>query len=116
MGENLLGRNKERGEKWNGYRMGEGDGEKNGGTWQRLEGNEEGDMIKKMEELLRTDIEQTIQKDWVKIDNSTYCPYYRHLKNDISGEEYLYDSTKDEEKKNVIVESSMWKYMARSRQ
>ena len=47
-----------------------------------------------MEELLRTDIEQTIQKDWVNIDNSTYCtPYYRHLKTDISGEEYLYDGT-----------------------
>ena len=28
-------------------------------------------MIKKMEELLITDIEQTIQKYWVKIDNST---------------------------------------------
>ena len=40
-----------------------------------VEGNEKGDMIK-MEELLRTDIEQTIQKDWAKIDNSTYCPYY----------------------------------------
>ena len=41
-----------------------------------VERNEEGDMIKKMEELLGTDIKQTIQKDWVKIDNSTYCPYY----------------------------------------
>ena len=36
-----------------------------------VEGNEEGDMIKKMGELLKTDIEQTIQKDWVKVDNST---------------------------------------------
>ena len=58
-------------------------------------------MIKKMEELLRTDIEQTIQKDWVKIDNSTHCLYYRHLKTDISGEEYLYDGTKYEEKKKL---------------
>ena len=82
-----------------------GDGEKNGGTWKRMggvvEGNEEGDMIKKMEELLRTDIEQTIQKDWVKIDNLTYCRYYRHLKTDLSGEEYLSNSTKDEEKKKL---------------
>ena len=69
----------------------------------------------KMEELLRTDIEQTIQKDWVKIDNSTCCPYYRHLKTDISGEEYLYDDTKDKKKEEVMGESSMWKYMAGSR-
>ena len=39
--------------------------------------------------------------DCVKIDNSTYCPYYRHLKIDISGEEYWYDETKDEEKKKL---------------
>ena len=43
--------------------MGEGDGEKNGGTWQRLEGNEEGDMIKKMEQLLRTDNTEGLGKD-----------------------------------------------------
>ena len=42
---------------------GGGDGEKNGGTWQRLEGNEEGDMIKKMEELLRTDNTEGLGKD-----------------------------------------------------
>ena len=54
----------------------------------------EGDMIKKMEELLRTDNTEGLGK----VDNSTYCPYYRHLKTDISGEEYLYDGTKDEEK------------------
>ena len=40
--------------------MGEGDGEK---TWQRLEGNEEGDLIKKMEELLRTDNTEGLGKD-----------------------------------------------------
>ena len=73
---------------------------------------EEGDMIKKMEELLRTDIEQTIQKDWVEIDNSTYWPYYRHLKTDINGEEYLYDGTKDEEKKKLWARArcgSIWR-------
>ena len=65
-----------------------------------------------MEELLRTDIEQTIQKDWVKIGNSTYCPYYRHLKTDISGAEYLYDGTKDEEKKKLWTRArcgSIWR-------
>ena len=69
-------------------------------------------MIKKMEELIRTDIEQTIQKDWVKIDNSIYRPYYRHLKTDISGEEYLYDGTKDEEKKKLWARArcgSIWR-------
>ena len=66
-----------------------------------VEENDEGNMIKKMEELLITDIEQTIQKDWVKIDNSTYCPYYGHLKTVISGEEYLYGETKNENKKKL---------------
>ena len=46
------------------------------------------------------------------MDNSTYCPYYRHLKTDISGEEYLYDGTKDEEKKKLWARArrgSIWR-------
>ena len=79
-----------------------------------IEENEEGDMIK-MKELLIKDIEQTTQKDWVKIDNSTYCPYYRHLKTDISGEEYLYDETKDEEKKKLWARARCGNNMAETR-
>ena len=65
MDENLLGRNKERGEKWNDYRIGEGDGEKSGGTWQRMQGSGRGERGGGYDKE-----DGRITKNWHRTDNT----------------------------------------------
>ena len=45
-------------------------------------------MEDRIEQLLRTKLDQEIQSDWRKIDKSNYCKYYKRIKNQWGKEEY----------------------------
>lgn len=65
-----------------------GDGE----TLGRLEGEDGGSSLeRKLADGWRTKINQTIQRDWGKINRSRYCPEYKDIKTDWTQESYWED-------------------------
>ena len=42
-----------------------------------------------MEKAIKKDIEQEIQEDWTKIENSSYFPIYKKIKEEIGRENYF---------------------------
>uniref|UniRef100_A0A6V7JW45 Reverse transcriptase zinc-binding domain-containing protein n=1 Tax=Bracon brevicornis TaxID=1563983 RepID=A0A6V7JW45_9HYME len=59
------------------------------------DGAEDGDLLEELEKMLEVRIQQDIEKDQEKINESNYCPWYKEIAPEVTGATYWNDrSTK----------------------